>query len=228
MDAFNAEQSSTGSMSTPGIIESVNVGKPRTVDRRGKPVLTAIWKAPVEGRIRVEGINLVGDDQADRSVHGGVDKSVYAYAAEDYEWWGERLGFVPGPGTFGDNLTVRGLDVSHAVVGERWLVGTVLLEVTQPRMPCFKLGIRMDNPRFPKIFTAAGRHGAYFRIIQSGELEAGDKAEVLHRPNHGLTVADVAHIYLKDHSGVERLLEVPELAASWKEWAQEVSRKRAS
>jgi MOSC domain-containing protein YiiM len=203
-----------------GVVESVNVGTPREVSWRGQVVRTAIWKDPVPGRVRVRGSAVDGDEQGNPEVHGGVDQALYAYAAEDYEWWGGELGRELGPGTFGDNLTVRGIDVSGAVVGERWRAGGTLLEVTAPRTPCFKLGIRMGSQRFPRRFAAARRPGAYLRILAEGEVAAGDPVEVVHRPAHGLTVAEVSHIYHDDHSGAPRLLQAPELAGTWKQWAE--------
>jgi MOSC domain-containing protein YiiM len=201
------------------VVVSMNVGAPRTLRWCGRQVRTAIWKAPVPGRVAVRGVNVDGDDQGDRSVHGGPDKAVYAYAAEDLVWWGEQLGRELRPGTFGDNLTTGRVDVGGAVVGERWRVGGVLLEVAAPRIPCFKLGIRMGDPRFPRRFAAAGRPGAYLRILAEGELGAGDPIRLEHRPGHGLTVADVAAAYHGDRSLVPRLLAAPELPAGWREWA---------
>jgi len=131
-----------------------------------------------------------------------------------------QLGREVPPGSFGENLTLRGIDVSGALVGERWLVGGTLLEVSQPRIPCFKLGIRMGSQRFPRWFAAAGRPGAYLRIRSEGEVAAGDPVEVVHRPGHGLTVAEVSRIYHDDHAAAARLLEVPELADSWRQWAR--------
>jgi MOSC domain-containing protein YiiM len=203
-----------------GVVVSVNVGTPREVSWRGQTVRTAIWKDAVAGRVKVRGVNVDGDDQGNREVHGGVDKALYAYAAEDYEWWGAELGQELTPGTFGDNLTVRGIDVSGAVVGERWRAGGTLLEVAQPRTPCFKLGIRMGSQRFPRRFAAAGRPGAYLRILVEGEVAAGDPVEVIHRPDHGLTVAEVSRIYHDDHAAAARLLQVPELADTWRQWAE--------
>ncbi|MGQ0433364.1 MAG: MOSC domain-containing protein [Microthrixaceae bacterium] len=159
------------------VVRSVNVGRPRRVEWRGRQVTTAIWKEPVVGAIRVDGVNLEGDDQADRRVHGGADKAVYAYAAEDYAWWGTQIGAL-GPGTFGENLTTAGLDLAAAMIGDRWHVGSAVLEVSQPRTPCFKLGIRMDDDAFPATFAAAGRSGAYLRIIRAGLIEAGDHVRV--------------------------------------------------
>jgi MOSC domain-containing protein YiiM len=202
-----------------GVVGSVNVGTPREVSWRGRTVTTAIWKTPVTGRVRVQGTSVDGDEQANREVHGGVDKALYAYAAEDLDWWAGQLGRELPPGSFGENLTTRGVEVSGAVVGERWRVGGALLEVSQPRTPCFKLGIRMGSQRFPSRFAAAGRPGAYLRIRSEGEVAAGDPIEVVHRPDHGLTVAEVSRIYHADHAAAARLLEVPERAGSWKRWA---------
>jgi MOSC domain-containing protein YiiM len=203
-----------------GVVESVNVGTPREVRWRGQVVRTAIWKDPVPGPVRVRATNVDGDEQGNPEVHGGVDQALYAYAAEDYEWWGGELGRALGPGTFGDNLTVRGIDVSGAVVGERWRAGGTLLEVTAPRTPCFKLGIRMGSQAFPRRFAAARRPGAYLRVLAEGEVGAGDPVEVVHRPGHGLTVAEVSRIYHDDHAGAPRLLEAPELSGTWRQWAE--------
>src|SRR3954471_21454990 len=161
-----------------GRLVSVNVGRPRVVPRGDGTALTAIWKAPVDGRVAVGGVNVDGDDQADRSVHGGPDKAVYAYAAEEVRLWEQELGRTLGPSAFGENLTTEGIDVSGALIGERWRIGTALLEVVQPRLPCFKLGLRMGDPSFVKRFGQASRPGAYLRILEEGELGAGDAVEV--------------------------------------------------
>src|SRR3954454_25165095 len=172
---------------------SVNVGRPQPVGlRRGRTVKSAIPKAPVEGRAGVAGVNVEGDDQAGRRVHGGPDKAVYAYASEDTAWWEQQLGRELGPGAFGENLTVEGIDVSGAVIGERWRLGAVELEVCQPRFPCFKLGLRFGDPKMLKRFARAGRTGAYLRVVREGEIGAGDAIEVSDRPAHGITVALVA------------------------------------
>ena len=206
-----------------GVVESVNVGTPREVSWRGQVVRTAIWKDPVPGPVRVGATGVDGDSQGNPEVHGGVDQALYAYAAEDYEWWGGELGRALGPGTFGDNLTVRGIDVSGAVVGERWRAGGTLLEVTAPRTPCYKLGMRMGSQAFPRRFAAARRPGAYLRVLAEGELGAGDPVEVVHRPGHGLTVAEVSRIYHDDHAGAPRLLQAPELSGTWKQWAEKLA-----
>src|SRR3954454_1262769 len=178
---------------------SVNVGRPRPVQTGRRPVLTSIWKHPVEGRVAVRGVNLAGDDQADRSVHGGPDKAVYAYAVEETALWEAELGRALGPAAFGENLTTEGLDGSGAVLGERWRVGTTLLEAVQPRLPCFKLGLRMGDRGFVRRFGEASRPGAYLRILAEGELQAGDAVAVEARPEHGVTVRMVSDAILVDH-----------------------------
>jgi MOSC domain-containing protein YiiM len=140
------------------------VGRLRPVGTGRRTVLTAIWKAPIEGRVRVRGVNLDGDDQADRLLHGGPDKAVYAYAIEETRDWKGEVGRELGPGAFGENLTTSGIDVSGALLRERWRIGTTLLESVQPRLPCFKLGLRMNDPTFVKRFAQASRTGAYLRI----------------------------------------------------------------
>jgi MOSC domain-containing protein YiiM len=200
---------------------SVNVGGVRTVDVGDSTIETAIWKSPVEGRVPVRGVNLSGDDQADRSVHGGEHKAVYAYAWEDTLWWQEELGRDLEPGNFGENLTLSGIDVPEAVVGERWRVGSALLEVSEPRFPCFKLGLRMGDPRFLKRFAAARRTGTYLRIVEEGDVGAGDAVELVARPDHGVTIGLFAEAYLGDRSLARRLLDAPQVSDDWKNWARE-------
>ncbi|HYP47462.1 MAG TPA: MOSC domain-containing protein [Thermoleophilaceae bacterium] len=210
-------------MSGHPVVLSVNVGRPRTVEYRGSRHTTAIWKSPVSGRLALCGVNLAGDDQADRSVHGGVDKAVYAYSRADYDWWESELGRPLEPGTFGENLTVAGIDPSAAVIGERWRVGSVLLEVSEPRFPCFKLGIRMDDPRFLKRFAAAGRPGTYLRISEEGELGAGDEIEVVERPAHGVTIGQFAHAFLRERDRLVEILAADQLSERWRGWILESS-----
>jgi MOSC domain-containing protein YiiM len=212
---------SAGRGAVTGRVESVNVGEPRPVEVNRHTVWTAIWKSPVEGRVALRGVNLRGDDQADRTVHGGPDKAVYAYAVEDTEWWEAQLGGPLGAGAFGENLTVRGLPVSEAVIGERWAVGSTVLEVAQPRLPCFKLGLRMGDPRFLKRFAAAARPGAYLRVIHEGDIGAGDRIEVVSRPAHAVTSALVSRALLREPQLLPAALQAPELPAGLRRWMHE-------
>jgi MOSC domain-containing protein YiiM len=204
-----------------GTVESVNVGEPRAVQVNGHTVTTAIWKSPVAGRVPLCGVNLKRDEQADRSVHGGPDKAVYAYAAEDADWWETELGVPLEPGAFGENLTVRGLPVSEAVIGEHWSVGTAVLQIAQPRRPCFKLGLRMGDPRFPKRFAAADRPGAYLRVLREGDIGAGDEIVVSNRPPHGVSCTLVARALLREPQLLGDALHACELPVDLREWMQE-------
>jgi MOSC domain-containing protein YiiM len=205
-------------MTAPPTVLSVNVGTPRTVSYRGKPITSAIWKEPVDGRVAARGVNLDGDGQADRAVHGGVDKAIYAYSREDYEWWESELERPMAPGTFGDNLTVAGLDPSGALIGERWRVGSAVLEVSEPRFPCYKLGVRMEDPRFLKRFADARRPGTYLRIVSEGKIGAGDEIEVIDRPPHEVTIGRFAEAYLGDHDRLADLLAADRLSEDWRSW----------
>jgi MOSC domain-containing protein YiiM len=203
---------------------SVNVGLPREVDTGRRIVETAIWKAPVEGRVKVRHDNLEGDRQADLTVHGGPDKAVYAYAIEETRLWESELGRELGPGAFGENLTTEGVDVSGAVLGERWRIGTTLLEVVQPRLPCFKLGLKMGDPTFLKRFALASRPGAYLKILAEGDLGRGDPIEVDlgGRPDHGVSVRLVSDAMLVDHSLIPRAREAPQLIPTLREQMAEL------
>jgi MOSC domain-containing protein YiiM len=202
-------------------VTSVNVGRPAPLQTPRGPVQSAIVKRPVEGRVRFEGVNAAGDDQADREVHGGVDRSIYAYAAEDYAWWERELGRSLEPGTFGENLTTSGLDVNEAVVGERWAIGDAELEVSIPRVPCFKLAARMADPHFVKDFADARRPGPYLRIARAGTIAAGDEIAIVSRPAHGIRIIDVFTIYLFERPRLQELLAAPELGPDWTGWIHE-------
>jgi MOSC domain-containing protein YiiM len=194
---------------------SVNVGEVREVEWRGEVVTTAIWKHPVVGRIALRGVNFVGDDQADRTVHGGPDKAVYAYSREDYDHWHDTQGVDARPGLFGENLTTEGIDLSDALVGERWRVGSTTLEVAQIRLPCFKLGIRLGDPRFPRRFQSVGRMGAYLRVVDEGDVGAGDAIEVLARPEHGVSLHTML-MALDDHDQARALRRADYLPPFWR------------
>lgn len=206
---------------TVGRVLSINVGTVREFEYDGRPAKTAIWKSPVAGRIGARGVNLDGDDQADRKAHGGPDKAIYAYAVEDARWWEQEIGRPFAYGEFGENLTTEGIEVNHALVGERWAIGTTVLEVSEPRIPCWRLGVRMNDPMFPRRFAGAMRPGAYLRIVVEGRVGAGDEIRVIDRPDHSLTIRDVSRIYTRDRDEVERLLEVPQVSESWRRWAND-------
>lgn len=201
----------SSTLSRMGSVVSVNVGAVAGF-RAGRAERSAIVKTPVAGEVAVRGVNLAGDDQADRRVHGGPDQAVYAYARESYAWWEAELGTALAPGTFGENLTLAGIDVDGAVIGERWAIGSAELQVTAPRIPCLTLAKRMGDPTFVKRFAAARRPGTYLRILREGSLRAGDEVEVLSRPEHGITVALVNEAWLFDKSLYPRVLAAPELA----------------
>jgi MOSC domain-containing protein YiiM len=181
-------------------------------------VTTAIWKSLVEGRVAVRGINLAGDEQADRSVHGGPDKAVYAYALEEAQAWERELGRELGDAAFGQNLTTQGIEVSGAVIGERWRVGSALLEIAQPRQPCYKLGLRVGEPGFVKRFAHGSRPGAYLRIIEEGDLGAGDPIEIVHRPDHGITSRLVFDAILRDPALIPLALQAQQLPSHLRAW----------
>ena len=202
-----------------GRLLSVNVAEIREIPYRGHMIKTGIWKFPVDGRVLVEGIQVSGDTQADLRVHGGEFQAVYAYAREDYEWWAGELGREMPPGTFGENLTVEGMDLTNATVGERWRVGGVVLEVSLPRIPCFKLAKKMEEPRFLKRFAEARRPGSYFRIVEAGDLGAGDEIEVLEKPGHGVTIGLLYETKMHDQTLASRILEAKdELPEGWLDW----------
>ena len=200
---------------------SVNVGTVREFEYNGRPGKSAIWKSPVAGRIAARGVNLDGDAQADRKAHGGPDKAIYAYAVEDARWWEQEIGRPLAYGEFGENLTTEGIEANDALIGERWEIGTTVLEVSEPRVPCWRLGVRMNDQLFPRRFTEALRPGTYLRIVVEGDVGAGDEIRVIERPNHDLTVRDVFRIYTRDHDEVDRLLAVPRMSESWRRWAND-------
>lgn len=170
----------------------------------------------------------VGDDvQSDLKVHGGADKAVYAYAVEDYEWWSSVLGKEIVPGTFGENLTVSGLQVANSIVGERWRVGSALLQVSEPRLPCFKLGLKMGDPKFLKRFARAQRFGTYLRIVEAGRVQAGDAVEVVHRPAHGVSVQLMGRSRLEDPSLAVQVLVAPEISERWRQRLTDEATARA-
>src|SRR5205809_7696450 len=178
-------------------IVSINVGLPREVEWRGKTVRTSIFKEPVAGRVRVERLNVEGDRQADLTVHGGADKAVYAYPAEHYAFWRENLPGMDLPwGAFGENFTTEGLIEDSVRIGDQLRVGSAELVVTQPRMPCFKLGIRFGRPDMVKRFLDSRRSGFYMAVAVEGDVGAGDAIEVVERHTAEVSITEYLWLYL--------------------------------
>ena len=210
-----------------GKVLSVAVGRPRQFEFNGRPARSAIWKSPVAGRVAARGVNLEGDDQADRKAHGGPDKAVYVYAVEDLRWWERDTGRAIPFGGFGENLTTEGIQVNDALVGERWRIGSAVFEVSEPRIPCWRLGVRMEDPGFVRRFTDAQRPGTYLRIVVEGDVGAGDALSIVSKPDHDLTVRDVFRIYTRERGEVRRLIGVPALSEAWRGWAEHLLTKSA-
>jgi len=194
----------------PARVVSVNLGVVREVLFHGEMRTTAIWKEPVDHRVAVRTLGLAGDEQADQINHGGTGKAVYAYGAEDRQWWEAELGAPLSPGVFGENLSVVGIPINDSVIGERWRVGSAVLQVVQPRFPCWKLGLRMGDSRFTKRFLDAGRAGAYLSVEHEGTVAVGDPIELLSQPRHSLTVGLVAYLNHADRAMAVRLLDAVE------------------
>jgi MOSC domain-containing protein YiiM len=199
---------------------SVNVGLPREIEWKGKLVRTSIFKTAVRSRVRVGQLNLEGDQQSDLSVHGGVEKAVYAYSSEHYAFWREEVPEMDLPwGVFGENFTTEGLLDETVHIGDRLRVGSAEFVVTQPRMPCFKLGIRFNRPDIVKRFLQSGRTGFYFAVLKEGEVTAGDSIELVKRDGNGVTIADIVTLYRRDANNqdlLRRVSELPSLPKSWR------------
>lgn len=207
------------------LLRSVHVGRPQPREWAGIG-RTAIEKHPVAGPVRVTRLGLEGDQVGDTVHHGGVDQAVYAFAREDLDRWARELGQPLRDGLFGENLTTSGYDVNVAEVGERWQIGTALLEVASVRIPCndFKgwLGEQgLDNAAWVKRFTAPGRPGPYLRVVEEGEIRAGDPIEVVHRPGHGVTVSHMFRALTTDRSLLPDLLAVDGLVEEARRSAEE-------
>ncbi|MBX6386361.1 MAG: MOSC domain-containing protein [Microbispora sp.] len=201
---------------------SVNVGRAVDAEWAGNLKRTAIDKRKAEGRVAVHDNGLAGDERADVENHGHPDQAVYAYAREDLDWWEPRLGRVLRDGRFGENLTTSGADLTGAYLGERWRVGTAVLEVTYPRIPCVVFRNWLDEHGWVKRFTEAGRPGAYFRVVERGELGAGDEIEVLYRPSDGVTIGEAFRAYHGDEDLMRRILAVPGHSEKWDKVAERV------
>jgi MOSC domain-containing protein YiiM len=205
---------------TPVQVISVNVGLPREVIWKGMTVQTGIFKDPVDGPVTIKKLNLTGDQQADLTVHGGAEKAVYAYPAEHYEYWQKKLPEVPFSwGKFGENLTTEGLVEDSLCIGDRLRVGSAILMVTQPRMPCYKLPLRFDRDDIIKSFLTSQRSGFYFSVIEEGEVQAGSKVEIVSRDPQRVAVVDIVRLYLRqahDPEILHRAMNVSALPQHWK------------
>ena len=199
---------------------SVNVGLPRDIAWKGRTVQTGIWKNPVAGRCRVGRLNLDGDGQGDLAGHGGEHRAVFVYQIESYRYWQEQLkrsDFVYGQ--FGENFTIEGLADDAVCIGDRFQIGSALFEVTQPRVTCFRVGIRMNEPRMAALLTSSGRPGFYFRVLREGEVAAGDEIVKVGAAGERMTVAEInALLYLPDHARnrLERALKIEALSKGWR------------
>ena len=203
-------------------IISVNVGMPRIVVSDGEPVSTGIFKEPVTGRVMLRTLNLDGDRQADLSVHGGPSKAVYVYPSEHYDYWKRELPEMKLPwGMFGENFTSAGLFESEVNIGDKFRVGSAIVMATQPRMPCYKLGIKFGRSDIVKRFLASERTGIYFAVLQEGEVGAGDAIEIIEISKDSLKVSDISALYTREKHNIEllgRAIVVPALPESWRNY----------
>jgi MOSC domain-containing protein YiiM len=205
-------------------ISSVNVGLPREVTWQGKLVTTGIFKEPVKGPVMLRTLNLDGDQQADLTVHGGVDKAVYAYPSEHYAYWRAELPGVDLPwGMFGENLTTEGLREEAVYIGDRFRIGETEVTVTEPRMPCYKLGLKFGRADIIKRFLASRRTGFYFAVVREGMVGAGNAVDLIGREQQEISVADITRLYgfeKDDVKAMRRAIEVEALPESWKGYFQ--------
>jgi len=206
-------------------IISLNVGLPRLVLRGEEPVSTGIFKEPVAGRVRLRKLNLDGDRQADLSVHGGLAKAVYLYPSEHYEFWQRELPEIDFSwGMFGENFTTTGFRETESNIGDRFKVGSAEVMITQPRMPCYKLGIRFGRTDIIRRFLASERSGFYLSVSKVGEVAAGDEFELIEKNTSGVRVVDVTRLYSSDKSNVDllrRAIATEALPESWRSYFQE-------
>ena len=201
---------------------SINVGLPRDVEWRGQTIQTSIFKEAVSGSVKVRRLNLDGDQQSDLTVHGGAEKAVYVYPSEHYAFWRQELPSLAFPlGAFGENLTTTGLDENNVHIGDRFGIGSAEFVVTQPRMPCYKLGIRFGRPDLIKRFLRSGRTGFYLAVTREGEVSAGDAVSLIASHPDGVTIADVVSLYASDSDNQDLLRRVSglsELPEGWRDY----------
>lgn len=212
-------------MSDRGTVISVNVGRPKHLQVGDRTRTTGIFKQPQSGRVPIAGVTVGNDVQMDSRHHGGPYQAVYVYADEDYSWWSKELERDLPPGTFGENITTKGIDITHASIGERWRVGTAELEITDPRIPCSTLRARMGIPGFVKTFAAARRFGAYFSIVREGSVAAGDEIVVMDRPSHDVTIERLgAALFDADLREAQAIFEALGSPARRRGWIEKLQR----
>jgi MOSC domain-containing protein YiiM len=204
---------------TEPTVVSINVGTAKPL--AGKSGESAIDKRGVPGRVAVRFLGVHGDEQSDKQNHGGVEQAVYAYATEDLDDWARELGHDLSPGHFGENLSTRGVDVTGAVIGEKWRVGTTVLQITVPRIPCVVFQNWMAEPQWVKRFTQAGKPGAYLRVLTEGEIGAGDEVVVHDRPAHNVTIGLVFRALTTDRKLMAHLVDVEDLPPDLRELASQ-------
>jgi len=217
-------------------VVSVNVGLPKQISYGMRQVVTSIFKEPIEGRVKVTTLNLDGDAQADLSVHGGLDKAIYSYSEEHYKYWKEVYPTIVMPfGMFGENLTTQGLNEDTVNIGDQYQIGSSRLVVTQPRMPCYKLGIKFGRMDILEKFINSQRPGIYYKVLQEGDLGAGDNIILLYKDKNNVTINDIVSLYLNDRhdkeniSKMKKATKLKSLPESWKIYfSQKISRLQKS
>ncbi len=218
-------------MSTPRLL-SVNVGLPREITWRGRTVRTAIWKDPVHGKRMVRRLNIEGDAQADLAAHGGEHRAVFVYQIDSYRYWQDQLHRADFTfGQFGENFTVEGLSDTEVCIGDQYRIGRAVFELTQPRVTCYRIAIRMNEPRMAALLVEHGRPGFYFRVLQEGEVEADDEIVKVRSGPEGMSVAEIDRLlYRPGHprQKLEQALRIPELSAGWRSSFQTLLRKELS
>jgi MOSC domain-containing protein YiiM len=219
-----ADMRSTAAMASASVrsmsgarVVSLNCGREADLVIGGKPGRTAIDKRPVRGPVTIGQLGLDGDEYADKKNHGGLEQAVYAYAREDLDWWTEQLGRELRDGIFGENVTTAGIDISAALIGETWRMGAAVVQITAPRIPCVTFKSWLDEPHWVKRFAAAGRPGAYLRVLTPGTVQAGADLTVVSRPGEAVTVAEAMRAFYGDRDIMRRLLAVEGRGSNWDE-----------
>jgi MOSC domain-containing protein YiiM len=212
-------------------LTSVNVGLPREVSWKGKTISTGIFKEPVANVVKLRSLNLDGDRQADLSVHGGVDKAVYAYPSEHYSYWQRELPDMQLPwGMFGENFTTTGLFEDEVFIGDRFQIGTAEVMATQPRLPCYKLGIKFGRADIVQRFQSSRLTGIYFSVLREGEVQVGNTIELIERNQTNISISDITRLYLRESDSLEmldRAVRLESLPIGWRNYFRNQIAKRS-